>query len=706
MRTIKQYLIDVPHLMTEWDYELNSENGLFADKLAAQSNQYAYWKCRLGHRWKAKINNRYNGRGCPECRKHLKTSFPEQATFFYLKQLFPDSINSFKDIFEDQMELDVYVPSLRVGIEYDGIAWHKDVSSLKEKKKYEICQQNAITLYRLKECVPSSEFSESFADVVLPVEIFQTGAKKSFAHLDNAIRLLISHLSQKHVDVNTKRDRLLIFECYHSAFIEHSLLNAYPDVAKEWHPTKNGALTPSMFPPHSSAKVWWFGVCGHEWEAAITVRTRGNSCPFCAGQEVLKGFNDLQTVFPQIAKQWHPTLNGSKTPDSVTYGSGYSAYWLCPTCKQAWRTKINMRTSGNRGCPFCAHIKPISGQNDLLTLHPDLMKEWDYEKNKGINPAELLELSNKKAWWKCSKCKYEYQAQISNRVKGTGCKRCAGQIVIPGKNDFETLCPEAAKEWNYSKNDTIPSLVISHSNKKYHWICSLGHEWKTSPNTRMRGRGCPVCSGNQVLQGFNDIVTTHPDIAAEWHPTKNNGLLPTQVSKGYKRKVWFLCNSCKNDYDSYISNKIKGYGKCPYCSSRKNRTTEIIQVETGKHFKTLKEAAASLGKKDPTLIQMCCNGKCETGYGFHWKYISRKFSDTRLESAHGHSSNNRQEIEGGEKCGCFYCLCVFDKSDITDWVDGGTTALCPFCGIDSVLSDESGFPITKEFLKEMKDHWF
>ena len=78
----------------------------------------------------------------------------------------------------------------------------------------------------------------------------------------------------------------------------------------------------------------------------------------------------------------------------------------------------------------------------------------------------------------------------------------------------------------------------------------------------------------------------------------------------------------------------------------------------------------------------------------------------QFESAHGHSSNNRQEIEGGEKCGCFYCLCVFDKSDITDWVDGGTTALCPFCGIDSVLSDESGFPITKEFLEEMKDHWF
>ena len=706
MRKITQRIVDVPHLMEEWDYELNSLNGLFPEKIAAQSNQYAHWKCSFGHKWRAKINNRYNGRGCPECKKKLKTSFPEQAVFFYVKQLFQDAINSYTEIFDNKMELDIYIPSLRVGIEYDGEAWHNKKSLQKERKKFKICQQHSVKLFRLKENAGSLDNPAEIADIIVPVEKAYNGTASAFSYLNKAIEILLSCISQIHLDIDTRRDRLLIYEIYHNMLVESSLYNVYPEIAKEWHPTKNGHLTPLMFSPHSSAKMWWLGACKHEWEAAITVRTRGNSCPFCSGQQVLKGFNDLATVFPHIAKQWHPTLNGSKTPDSVTYGSGYSAYWLCPTCKQTWRTRINMRTSANRGCPFCAHIKPIPGRNDLSTTRPDLMKEWHNEKNKGVDPTKLLTMSNKRVWWKCAKCEYEYPASISSRAKGSGCPRCAGQVVISGKNDFATLRPELVKEWDHNKNNTSPHLIHAHSNKKFHWVCVLGHQWMAAPNARMRGSGCPICSGNKVLTGFNDIATTHPSIADEWHPTKNK-LLPTQVSKGYKKKAWFLCKSCNNDYEAFISNKIKGYGKCPYCSPRKTRTTEILQVETGKRFKTLKEAAAFLNKKDSTLIQMCCNGRCETGYGFHWMYVNRKFSDSRLNAAHEHCTGNKSEIEKSEKCGCFYCLEIFDKNKITSWLNENEgTALCPFCGNDSVIGDRSDFPITKEFLTEMKERWF
>lgn len=79
----------------------------------------------------------------------------------------------------------------------------------------------------------------------------------------------------------------------------------------------------------------------------------------------------------------------------------------------------------------------------------------------------------------------------------------------------------------------------------------------------------------------------------------------------------------------------------------------------------------------------------------------------RLKQAHEHCTSNKSEIEKSEKCGCFYCLEIFDKDEITSWLneDGGT-ALCPFCGIDSVIGDKSGFEITKEFLTEMKERWF
>ena len=79
----------------------------------------------------------------------------------------------------------------------------------------------------------------------------------------------------------------------------------------------------------------------------------------------------------------------------------------------------------------------------------------------------------------------------------------------------------------------------------------------------------------------------------------------------------------------------------------------------------------------------------------------------RLKQAHEHCTSNKSEIEKSEKCGCFYCLEIFNKDRIQHWIDENcTTALCPFCGIDAVIGDKSGFPITKEFLTEMKERWF
>lgn len=624
MRKLHQTVADVPHLLSEWDEKANAQNGMFPHTTASQSNQYAHWICRNGHKWSAKVNNRYNGRNCPECNKRRKTSFPEQAILFYVKQFFVDAINSYTDIFDNHMELDVFIPSLSVAIEYDGIAWHSNLDLRKEKLKYQICKNHGIKLIRFKESIENILENE-IADMIIFVEHPFTSGRNHFSYLDKAICELLSYLSVAQPIVDTKKDKTAIYENYLTILENTSLQSTFPELAAQWHPTLNGHLTPSMFMPHSSSKVWWLAECGHTWNAQINVRTRGNGCPYCAGQKVLKGFNDLKTVYPDIAAQWHPTLNGSLTPEDVTFGSNRRVYWLCAECKQEWKTRISMRTCNNRACPYCAHILPINGTNDLATSFPDLIKDWDFAKNKGIDPSQLLPYSNKQVWWKCHECGYEFRSYISNRTKGTSCPKCSERILIIGKNDLETLYSDIAKEWDYNKNDILPSMVLAHSNIKYHWVCSLGHSWKASPNTRTSGRGCPVCSGNKVLEGFNDLYTTHPDVAAEWHPTLNGNLKPTQVSKGRKHKVWFLCPVCKNGYEAYVYNKINGYAKCPFCSQRKTRAKYIIQLETGKKFHTLKEAAQSLGKNDYRLIQMCCKGRCSTAYGYHWEY--RTFPD-------------------------------------------------------------------------------
>ena len=75
--------------------------------------------------------------------------------------------------------------------------------------------------------------------------------------------------------------------------------------------------------------------------------------------------------------------------------------------------------------------------------------------------------------------------------------------------------------------------------------------------------------------------------------------------------------------------------------------------------------------------------------------------------AHRHSINHKAQLLKDKKCGCFYCLRIFDPAEIEEWIDDESgTAICPYCGIDSIIGESSGYPITNEFLKEMSDYWF
>jgi len=102
-----------------------------------------------------------------------------------------------------------------------------------------------------------------------------------------------------------------------------SLADRSPDVAAQWHPTRNGELIPAQMSAGTDAKAWWRCEQGHEWEATVDSRTsQGLGCPVCSGRKLLTGYNDLATRFPDIAAQWHPTRNADLVPAQVSKGSG------------------------------------------------------------------------------------------------------------------------------------------------------------------------------------------------------------------------------------------------------------------------------------------------------------------------------------------------------------------------------------------------
>lgn len=123
-------------------------------------------------------------------------------------------------------------------------------------------------------------------------------------------------------------------------------------------------------------------------------------------KQVVNRVGSLAETMPDLAKEWHPTKNGTLSPNDISAGHFKPVWWRCLRCSHEWEASPNNRKKGS-GCPCCSGRVPKSGVNDLATLYPELLKEWDFHKNTNLDPKQLLPGSGKKAWWKCSKCGHE-----------------------------------------------------------------------------------------------------------------------------------------------------------------------------------------------------------------------------------------------------------------------------------------------------------
>lgn len=133
----------------------------------------------------------------------------------------------------------------------------------------------------------------------------------------------------------------------------------------EWHPTKNAGLSPDTMPAGSGELVWW--TCRddpeHVWQAQVRSRTiRGTRCPFCMGRRTAP-HQSLAATFPDLAAQWHPTRNGTKTAADFSFGSHHEAWWQCSRHKgHVWKSRIASRTAMATGCPLCARLEGRGGR--------------------------------------------------------------------------------------------------------------------------------------------------------------------------------------------------------------------------------------------------------------------------------------------------------------------------------------------------------
>ena len=393
----------------------------------------------------------------------------------------------------------------------------------------------------------------------------------------------------------------------------------------EWDWEKNNELgfNPQELTCGSKKKAWWKCEKGHEWQATINNRNKGNGCPYCSSRFVLIGYNDLQTANPSLAKEWNFEKNNGLTPTDVLPNSNKKVWWRCNKGHE-WQATINSRNKGV-GCPICNSERKTSfpeyaieyylTKYGLDVIHS--YKEHGYELDIYI-PSRKTAIEYDGYLWHKNKTKKDLEKNLKCQKDGIILYRIReglpplndssiDYVVQKGQRDLSQMLqkvlfditrmyidvnlerdivaienlrehtekeyslmlsnPELTKEWDYIKNGNLrPEYVATNSGKKVWWQCSKGHEWQATIDSRNNGRGCPYCSGNKVLTGYNDLQTLNPVLAKEWNYEKNNGLTPKEVLPNSGKRVWWKCQK-GHEWQATIDNRNKGKG-CPYCSGR------------------------------------------------------------------------------------------------------------------------------------------
>jgi len=346
---------DRPELLREWHPAKNAP--LTPEGITYGSKRSVWWKCKKGHEWQTAVYTRAAGSGCPYCagkrawpgENDLASQRPDLAT-----QWHPTKNNG------------VTPADIPLGSHH--MAWW-------------VCEKG----HEWKAIVKSRAIGGTGCPVC-------------------ANRALLPGIND--------------------------LATTHPELARQWHPAKNGSLTPHDVMAGTRRKVWWRCDRGHEWQAAVSSRAVGTGCPVCAGKTAIPGENDLASLFPAIAAQWHPTRNGGLTPEKLTPYSNKKAWWLCPLGHE-YTAAVAARITDRSGCPYCAGRKVLPGFNDLATLEPKVAAQWHPTLNGALTPEQVTTGSHKKVWWECPNG-HIWKAVIYSRAgpgsRKCGCPVCAGRI--------------------------------------------------------------------------------------------------------------------------------------------------------------------------------------------------------------------------------------------------------------------------------------
>lgn len=565
-----------PEIAKEWDWKRNKSSGKTPSTITAYTNNKYFWKGQCGHTWEARVADRtMHNAGCQECARNRLHS----------------GVN----------DLETLAPDLC-------IQWNKEKNGVLTSK----VSANSHNKEYWWKCELGHEWQEA------PNRRFQVYKKTGFVNCPICTKALHTSFPEKAAFYYASK----AFNSVHENFSFHDRLeldiyiedekiaieydgNAFHDARKARTDTKknkackdkgiklfrlrenscsilddDGQTTISIkddpnLSELDSGLFSLFAEVGRylNREIDIDINTARDEGEIYALQRLYLRKNSLYETHPEFLKEWDYEKNSAMgiSPKGIMAGSDIKVYWKCEFGHPSWEAMPNSRVFSKSGCPYCAGKKVITGVNDLATVFPELMEEWDAELNT-INPHEVAPQSGKLAHWICKKNpKHTWSAEITNRTtKGAGCPICSNNLLLIGDNDFKTRYPEVAKEWDYKKNTKRPEEYFPSSTDMVWWKGSrCGHSWdmRIVDRTGKKPQGCPICAGRRVLIGFNDFPSQNPNAFKEWDWEKNK-VDPYSLTVSSNTLAFWKCSkNPKHRWPAFVDARQRT--GCPYCSGNK-----------------------------------------------------------------------------------------------------------------------------------------
>jgi hypothetical protein len=215
-----------------------------------------------------------------------------------------------------------------------------------------------------------------------------------------------------------------------------------------------------------------------------------------------------------------------------------------------------------------------------LSGYPLLVAEWHPTKNGEIFPDIVSFGSNRHAWWRCADEKHSWRARVNNRVRGARCPYCANQLVS-STNNLAVRYPKLAEQWHPTRNGSLTARgVLPGTKRKVWWKCSAGpdHEWRSAPDGRLRGSGCPFCGGKRVSV-VNNLAVRRPDLAVQWHAKRNGPRTPASVVCNSTARVWWQCpRELTHVWATTVHARASRPRGCPFCSGHRVSQTNSLAI--------------------------------------------------------------------------------------------------------------------------------